>query len=291
MKTKKVLVTGAKGFIGSHLLRRLTETGNVVVSTTSKNQTRLDITDMNDLQCIEEVEAIVHLAAKSSDAYSNERPYETYYTNVFGTLNLLELCKQKNIQKFVFISTYAYGQPKYLPIDERHQLDPHTPYRRSKLLAEQLCESYSNVFGINIVTLRPFYVYGPGARNYSFISSAIQQIKMNRKVVLSGEHTTRDLLFIDDFIKLLEAILNKFPGGYNVYNVGSGINYTLKEVSQMLAQMLNEKITIEYNYEMRPNDITNMIADISKVSNAFNWKPSIDLQIGLRSTVENSINL
>jgi nucleoside-diphosphate-sugar epimerase len=114
---------------------------------------------------------------------------------------------------------------------------------------------------------------------------------MNRKVVLSGEHTTRDLLFIDDFIKLLEAILNKFPGGYNVYNVGSGINYTLKEVSQMLAQMLNEKITIEYNYEMRPNDITNMIADISKVSNAFNWKPSIDLQIGLRSTVENSINL
>ena len=138
MKTKKVLVTGAKGFIGSHLLRQLTETGNVVVGTTSKNQTRLDITDMNDLQSIEEVEAIVHLAAKSSDAYSNERPYETYYTNVFGTLNLLELCKQKNIKKFVFISTYAYGQPKYLPIDERHPLDPHTPYRRSKLLAEQL---------------------------------------------------------------------------------------------------------------------------------------------------------
>jgi UDP-glucose 4-epimerase len=208
-----------------------------------------------------------------------------------GTLNLLEFARLRNVRKFIFISTYVYGQPKYLPIDEKHPVDPHSPYNKSKLLAEQLCQNYSHDFGIDVVTLRPFYIYGPGSRSSSFISSAIRQINENGKVLLSGEHTKRDFLFISDFVNLLETILDEFPNGYNLYNVGYGTSHTLREVSEILAKLLNKKkITIYYDNKSRPGDVINMKADISKVSSAFNWKPMVSIDQGLKLMIENSLS-
>lgn len=298
-KISKILLTGSKGFIGRHLSKRLEEAGITIQTSYSNRGTGVeeehpydrdygDITKIDKLHSYEEgAEAIVHLAAKSSVPDSFHKPYETYYTNILGTLNLLELARLRNIKKFIFISTYIYGQPKYLPVNEEHQVNPHSPYQRSKLIAEQLCENYSNDFGINVVTLRPFYIYGPNARSYSFISSAIRQIKETGIVSLSGERTTRDFLFVDDFVNLIEAILNRFPIGYNVFNVGYGKSYTLKQVSEFLGRILNKKIIINYDEEMRRGDIISMVADISKVSQAFKWKPSVDLEKGLELIVKN----
>jgi len=292
MKTDKVLITGSKGFVGKHLSRRLIENGTSIISSSSKNyENNLDITNMNQLQSIEKVQAIIHLAAKTGVTDSIYKPYETYYTNLMGTLNLLEFARLRNVHKFIFVSTYVYGQPKYLPIDEMHPVNPHSPYNKSKLLAEQLCQDYSHDFGIDIVTLRPFYIYGPGSRPYSFVSSAIRQINENGKVLLSGEHTKRDFLFISDFVNLLEIMLDEFPNGYNLYNVGYGTSYTLREVSEILTKLLNKKkITIEYDNEYRPGDVINMEADISKVSNAFNWKPIVSIDKGLKLTIENLLS-
>ena len=116
----------------------------------------------------------------------------------------------------------------------------------------------------------------------------ITQINKNGKVLLSGEHSERDFLFVDDFSSLVMSILNKFPDNYNLYNVGSGKSYTLKEVTHLLAKLLNRKITVDYNKSMSPGDIIKITADISKVSGAFNWEPLIDLRKGLQLSIGDS---
>ena len=285
MNVNKVLVTGSKGFVGKHLCNRLSKNGLSVVSGDKNDDNKFNVTDMDHLQFIEDVEAIIHLAAKSNVVYSYNNTYNTYHTNVLGTLNILEFARMRNIRKLIFVSTYVYGEPKYLPVDEKHPINPHSPYHNSKLLAEHICENYSHHFGIDVVTLRPFYLYGPNFRSDSFISSVIRQIKENGKVLLSGDRTQRDFLFIDDFINLLAIILNKFPRGYNVFNVGSGTSHTLKEVAEIIAKLMNKKIIINYDKESRPNDTIYMKADISKVSNSFNWKPLVDINKGLKLTI------
>jgi len=286
MKINKVLVTGSKGFVGRHLCKRLREIGIRVV-TNSKEHHKLDVTNIDQILTIADVEAVIHLAAKTSILNSVKNPYETYHTNILGTLNLLEFARIRNIKKFIYVSTYVYGQPQYLPIDEIHIVKPHSPYNKSKLLAEELCENYSHDFGINIVILRPFYVYGPNSRYRSFIPSVIRQIMKNGKVVLSGENTKRDFLFVTDFVNLLQTILHQFPNGYNFYNVGYGKSYSLKEVAQSLAKLLDKKITVQSS-KTPVTDIPDMRADITKVSKTFNWRPTIDIDKGLRLTVQDS---
>jgi UDP-glucose 4-epimerase len=285
-----VLIIGSGGFIGSNLHNRLVEKGVDVIDNDIMNESKfLDVTDLDKLLSIDKVvETVIHLAAKISINNTLHNPYETYYTNCLGTLNLLEFARLKKIRKFINVSTYVYGQSQYLPIDERHPTNPHSAYHQSKLIAEQICQRYSNDFWIDIVTLRPFHIYGPGCKAHSFIPSVIRQIQENGKVLLSGEQTKRDFLFIDDFIDLVETILDKFPSGYNVYNVGYGRSYTLKEVSQFLANLLNKEITINSDNEMRPGDMVDVIADISKVSKAFNWKPHTYLEKGLELSINNS---
>jgi nucleoside-diphosphate-sugar epimerase len=287
MNINKVLVTGSEGFVGKHLCNHLSKNGINVVSGDKNEDNKFDVTDIDHFQSVEDVEAIIHLAAKANVVYSYKNTYSTYHTNLLGALNILEFARLRNIRKLIFVSTYVYGEPKYLPVDEKHPINPHSPYHKSKLLAEYICENYSHDLGIDIVTLRPFYIYGPNSR-YSFISSAIRQIKENGKVLLSGDHTQRDFLFINDFINLLTIILNKFPRGYNVYNIGSGTSHTLKEVTEIIAKLMNKKITIDYDNESRPGDVIYMKADISKVSTSFNWRPLVDINEGLKLTIQNS---
>ncbi len=289
MKISKVLVTGTAGFVGYHLCRLLLELGISVVGRSSTNdKNKIDVTDINQLHSIDKsgVDAVVHLAAKTSVNSASKEPYQAYYTNIVGTLNVLEFCRLSNIKKFIFMSSYVYGQPKYLPIDEEHPVNPHSSYHKSKLIAEELCKIYSLDFGMDIVTLRPFLLYGPNAKPYMFISTVIQQIKNYGNVFLSGKYISRDFLFISDFLDLVTIILNEFPKGYNLYNVGYGESHHLEEVTQILAQLLNKKITINYNNQIRPDDVTEMIADISKVSNAFQWKPFVEIHEGLEITLQ-----
>lgn len=289
MKIKRVFVTGSKGFIGQHLCRHLLQIGDRVVGN-DKHQNKFNVSNIHKVKSfpLAKIQAIVHLAAKTSITDSLNNPYETYYANVLGTLNLLEFARLRNIHKIINISTYVYGLPLYLPVDEGHPVNPHSPYNRSKLLAEDLCRNYSSDFGIDIVTLRPFNVYGPGSKSYTLISSLIQQIKINKKVTLTGKDVRRDLLHIEDFVNLLTLILDEFPSGYNVYNVGYGESHTLEQVIEIIAKLLKRKITIAYDNKGRPTDKMNITADTSKVTSSFRWCPVVDLEKGLSKTVLSS---
>ncbi len=292
----KVFITGETGFIGSRLKNYFQRLGVIVINPNIDIQNsginnRINILEKEKLNQLEgDIDAIIHLASKTSIPNSFVNPYETYYTNIIGTLNILEFAKEKRIKKVVNVSTYVYGKPLYVPIDENHPINPHSPYNRSKLLAENLCENYSKDFNLNIVTLRPFYIYGPSSNPSSFIPSIIRQINTNRKAILSQKNTKRDFLFVDDFISLVLKILRNFPRHYNVYNVGSGKSNSLEDVIKIFEKIMQNEIDIDYNESLRPNDILEMVADIGIVTEQFDWKPKIDIEEGLRCIIKNCKN-
>jgi nucleoside-diphosphate-sugar epimerase len=229
---------------------------------------------------------VIHLAGRTSIKSSLRDPYKTYYINYIGALNLLEASKLMDVKRLINVSTFVYGQPHNIPINERHRINPHSPYTKSKLLAEMICHYYSSDFDIDVVTLRPFQIYGPGARPDSFVPSVIQQIASKGEVLLNGKNVRRDFLFIDDFVNLIVAILNNFPNGYNVYNVGFGKSHALEKIAKILANLMSKSIKINYDEAYPGPSGSDMRADITKVSEAFRWKPRVTIKEGMRYTLD-----
>lgn len=284
-----ILITGSKGFVGENICKSSFNNKYNLITDNHKDNQINDITKLEYFDNFnDKIDLIIHLAAKTSINDSLNNPYETYYKNIVGTLNLLEFAKRKNITNIIFLSTYVYGKPQYLPIDENHPINPHSPYNKSKIIAESLCEDYSKIFGIDIVILRPFYLYGYNRKKNTLISSILDQINTNKIIKLSNKKTSRDFLYISDFIELLNNIVNAFPSGYNIYNVGSGTSYTLTEISMRIANLLNKKVRICYDESIRKQDINEMVADITKISKDFDWKPKIDIDQGLSLTIKRS---
>ncbi|MDR4511474.1 MAG: NAD(P)-dependent oxidoreductase [Nitrososphaeraceae archaeon] len=284
-----ILITGSKGFVGENICKSSFNNKYNLITDNHKDDQINDITKLEYFDNFsDKIDLIIHLAAKTSINDSLNNPYETYYKNIVGTLNLLEFAKRKNITNIIFLSTYVYGKPQYLPIDENHPINPHSPYNKSKIIAESLCEDYSKIFGIDIVILRPFYLYGYNRKKNTLISSILDQINTNKIIKLSNKKTSRDFLYISDFIELLNNIVNAFPSGYNIYNVGSGTSYTLTEISMRIANLLNKKVRICYDESIRKQDINEMVADITKISKDFDWKPKIDIDQGLSLTIKRS---
>jgi UDP-glucose 4-epimerase len=284
----RVLVTGNRGFIGKNLFHKLRNNISLV-PLDQGDKTKSDILKINYLNSIEDIDAIVHLASKTSIFESNIDPYQTYLTNVMGTLNVLDFARQKNIRKIINFSTYVYGKPEYFPVDEKHSISPHSPYTKSKLLAENLCEYYAKDYGLDIVTLRPFYIYGPSSNKNTFIPSIIKQINQEGKVILSNKNTKRDFLYIDDLIDLIYRIILKFPSGYNIFNVGYGESHSLEEVVAIIEEFLKIDINIQYNDSIRPNDILDMVADISLLRKSFSWNPAVDIKAGVHLTLSDLV--
>lgn len=284
-----ILITGSGGFVGDHICKSSFNNKYNLITDNHKDNQINDITKLEYFDNFDDkINLIIHLAAKTSITDSLNNPYETYYKNIVGTLNVLEFAKRKNITNIIFLSTYVYGKPQYLPIDENHPINPHSPYNKSKIIAECLCEDYSKIFGIDIVILRPFYLYGYNRKKNTLISSILNQINTNKIIKLSNKKTSRDFLYISDFIELLNNIVNAFPSGCNIYNVGSGTSYTLTEISMRIANLLNKKVRICYDESIRKQDINDMVADITKISKDFDWKPKIDIDQGLSLTIKRS---
>ena len=180
------------------------------------------------------------------------------------------------------------GKPNYLPIDEKHPLDPHSPYNKSKLIGEDLCRNYSFDYGIDVVSLRVFSLYGPQGRSGSFIQSVIEQINKNGRALLTKKDIRRDFMFISDFVDLVLLILKDFPHGYNVYNVGSGKSYSLEDVCILISRLLKRELVIRYSKGSRVRVINNIVADISKVCESFHWKPCTTIGQGLGITIKSN---
>jgi len=285
LKNKRILVTGHDGFIGDYLLPELEEDNEIV--TLAENDGFIDIRNWDKIKKIGDVDVIYHLAAVTFVPYSFDHPRETYEVNVGGTLNILELARQAEVEKVVTMSSYVYGRPQYLPIDEDHPLEPNNPYTYSKMVMEKLCQGYSSDFGLKCVILRPFNIYGLGQGDNFLIPSIIKQLHQG-KIELQDPKPKRDFVYVTDVIR---AMIN--AGSYtprddlDIFNVGYGKSYSVEEVVEKIVDLYSRYVDVRYTGERRKNEVMDTVADITHIRDKMGWKPLTSLDEGLSIMLNN----
>ncbi len=279
-----VLVTGASGFIGKALTAALLQAGHTVQPV--DRSSGIDLLDWAALEgtIVRKPDAIVHLAARSFVPDSYENPRAFYETNVLGTTNALELARRSGA-RFVFLSSYVYGTPSYLPIDEGHPLAAINPYAETKLMGEQLCAAYARHHGVATTVLRPFNVYGPGQDERFLIPSIIRQSETGR-VALKDPRPRRDFVYVDDVVRAIMAATEAHrPAGGDalpIVNIGSGRSHSLQEVLQLIQKNAPRPFEVHFSGETRPNEVLDTVSDIRKAAALLDWKPQVSLEQGLQ---------
>lgn len=281
--SKKILVTGAGGFIGSALVSYLQRKGKPVLGVTSKE---LDITDREAVKAFpaEDIAHIVHLAGKTFVPKSWEAPEEFFDTNTFGTLQLLEFCRKHGIS-MTYISAYIYGPPEKNPIRENDKINPNNPYAKSKYMAEELCEFYARTFGVNVSILRPFNVYGVGQRENFLIPQIIGHAMREDSIRVLDLAPMRDYVYLEDLLEAIYLTIEKVQG-YEVFNIGSGISYSVGAVIDMVQGILGTHKRVECKNQVRKNELNNVVADISHAREVLGWQPMYTLEAGLAEMIK-----
>ena len=270
----KILVTGHRGIIASHLIKKLT---NCEIIIDSINGKRIDLQNNEEVMKIEPVDTVIHLGGKTEKGLEWKEYFEN---NVIGTLNILKYCIKKNIKKIIFVSSYVYGNPKYSPINEQHPVLPHNLYTKSKFLAEELCRDYSERFNLNVIILRPFNIFARSMNKNYLISNLIESINTKKTVTITNRTSKRDFLYIDDFIELILKIKD-YDFKYEIFNVGSGISYSFDEVIEIIEKNTSKKLNLEYKNDDQSH-IQNIVADNSKITKILDWKPELTFEEGLQ---------
>ncbi len=279
----KILITGHSGFIGSYLQKKLEKTEHELILVDIANGT--NICDWQQVKQYEGMDVIVHLANLSFVPASYEQPKKFYETNYLSTLNMLELCRLNNA-KMVFFSSYIYGHPQYQPIDENHPTQAFNPYAQTKVICESLCEGYNRDFKVPITIFRPFNIYGTGQNPDFLIPSIIQQAKTG-KIVIKDDRPKRDYIHVEDIVDAIITAIETENADKSIqkYNLGSGLSYSVKEIVDMVRGLFDTEIEYICTHEIRPNDVMDTIADISKIQNELHWKPSVSILDGLTKMV------
>jgi UDP-glucose 4-epimerase len=289
LKRKNILITGGLGFIGSYLATELRREGANVITIDAQDEDAIDIRDWNKVRDfgskLSELDTVYHLAALMFVPYAFENPKVVYEVNILGTLNILELCRLKNVNKLIFASSYVYGHPVYLPVDEEHPVNPTNPYARSKVIGEALCKAYHDDFGLNCVILRMFNVYGEGQHDKYLIPSVFKQIVTGR-IELMDPEPRRDFLYISDAV---EAYIN--AGEYNksnfdVFNIGYGVSYSVDNIVKRTTETWGGEIKITYTHLRRKQEIMDVVADIRKAKAELGWNPKVSLEEGINRCAE-----
>lgn len=294
---ERVLVTGASGFIGSHLLPKLVEEGyDVVALDVSEARDKVkdevlqidaDICDgqlmMNTGKGLSKlkIDSIIHLAAMAAPRVAEKKPEETFRINVYGTLNVLRMAKEAKVKRVIFPSSaHVYGiSPKYLPTDESHPLALLDDYTTSKILGEQLCYLFYQNHNISYVALRMFNGYGPRQSLDYFIPAMISQA-MKGNIILRGRQITKDFIYVSDMV---DAILTVLPSEYvGPLNVGTGEQISLEYVADYIAKAFGVKLNFAETDDRGP---THMQCDNSRLR-GFGWQPKISIEEGLTKTIE-----
>ncbi len=310
-----VLVTGADGFIGSHLTEVLVLKGYRVKALVHYNSFNswgwLDSVDKEILDSIEVIQgdirdsysvnrafsncdAAIHLAALIAIPYSYQAPESYIDTNVKGTLNVLEAAKTQNLKRLIHISTSeVYGTAVRVPINEEHPLQGQSPYSASKIAADQLAFSYFSSFDLPVVTVRPFNTYGPRQSARAVIPTIISQILGGRPSLQIGSLTpTRDFSFVDDTVSGIVAALEGDGGHGEVFNLGSNFEVSIGKTLSLLKQIMSSNIEVKPNdLRMRPSksEVERLWSDNSKARNEFSWEPKFTDELGFRSGLEKTV--
>ncbi|MCJ7483454.1 MAG: GDP-mannose 4,6-dehydratase [Thermodesulfovibrionales bacterium] len=275
---KTCLVTGSRGFVGRSLVAALKDNDWEVIG--ADIETGCDVTRWEIAKELKKADCIIHLAARSYVPESFTDPRGYYEDNILSTINALELARLWKA-KFIFASSYVYGQPQYLPIDEKHPLLGLNPYAQSKLLCEQLCESYSRHFKVKTIALRFFNIYGPGQSDKFLISSIALQSRRGR-IVLSDPEPRRDYVHVDDVVLAYLRALEYEPEGFEVFNIGSGVSHSVREVVDLFVKFSEKKIPVQFLGKQREAEIAETRSNCQKAQQYLNWSARIDFETGLR---------
>lgn len=279
---KTVLITGSNGFIGRALKERLFKEGYEVLEMNSSQDINLPESFLS-FEC-EKIDHVFHLAGKTFVPDSWLDPASFYRVNVNGTVNVLDFCRRNGIP-LTYVSAYLYGQPQRLPISEDHPAKPNNPYAHSKFLAEKVCEFYSSEFGLSVVILRPFNVYGPGQGEFFLIPLIIKQALEGNEIRLKELTSRRDWIYIDDLVDAV-ALSMKQSSGLKVYNIGSGRSLSVKEVIETVQKIIGSAKPVVSENVQRKNEIEDTVADITHAEEELNWHPKTLFEEGIKKTIE-----
>lgn len=304
----RILVTGGAGFIGSHLVDRLLATGNQVTvvdnfndfydaatkrANLSAHAGRPDFelieADISDAETIDEIfarsefNAVVHLAARAGVRPSLERPLDYQQTNVQGTYVLLEAARRYRVERFVFgSSSSVYGVNSSVPFSENDTIArPISPYAATKIAGEAACHVYSHLFGIRVISLRFFTVYGARQRPDLAIHKFARLISEGRPIPVFGDGTTRrDYTYIDDIISGVTAALNYDQSLFEIINLGESETVELGRLIELLEEALDRRAVID-RQPMQPGDVPVTYADITKARRMLGYDPKTKIEAGI----------
>ena len=304
----RILVTGGCGFIGSFLVKKLVNLGfDVAVLDNLSSGSLANLGGVVDkvrfiegdvrkygvvLKALKDVDVVYHLAALTSVQESIRKPMLYHEVNSKGTLNLLKASVENKIKKFIYASSCAvYGNPVKLPISEDHPTNPLSPYAASKLSAEAYCKAYSNAYGLHVLILRLFNVYGPKqSENYAgVIIEFIRRVKNNEPPVIFGDgEQTRDFIYVSDVVEYFTRALNyKLENNFcEIFNIGTGKPITINQLANLVLQVVEKRSLGVVYKEPKKGDIRHSVADISKAVNHLMYVPSCNIEEGLRKMLE-----
>ena len=297
--TQKILVTGADGFIGSHLVEVLLEAGCDVrpfvyynsfgswgwLDTLPEAKHRSlevfagDIRDPHGVRkAMTGCGVVLHLAALIAIPYSYHSPASFIETNVTGTLNIVQAARDLNVERVVVTSTSeVYGTAQHVPIDEAHPLQPQSPYSASKIGADAIALSYHKAFGTPVTLLRPFNTYGPRQSARAVIPTIIGQIASGqRRIKLGALHPTRDFTFVKDMAKGFICAASCDAAVGDVTNIGSGFEISIRDTANLIGEAMGVEIEFEYDAErLRPalSEVERLYAGTAKAQKSFGWAP------------------
>ena len=276
---KKILVTGAAGFIGRCLCYRLREEAYQVVELTSASGDIADTSTFDHLDGID-FSFVFHLAGRTYVPDAWREPADFQRINVMGTINVLELCRAREIP-MTYVSGYAYGIPDRLPIREEDRLVPNNPYAMSKMMAESLCSFYAEFFDVPVTIIRPFNIYGYGQKKHFLIPEIISQVKVGQQIYLENLTPRRDYVYLDDLVYALILTL-QHDLGYHVYNIGNGRSLSVAEIVGVIQSVAGTSLPVFSKNHTRQNEISDVYADISKAYKELTWRPRYSFEEGIK---------
>lgn len=300
-----VLITGADGFIASHLceylyskkakvtalLRR--NSGGIFKNLNDiKNKVIIRWGDTQDLALMMEVtrdkDIVYHLAAQSHVGHSLYNPCETVINDVISTLNILEAARKNDNKRIIHAgSSEIYGDPQYVPIDEKHPLQPKSPYAAAKASSENLLESYYRTYGLPVVKSRFFNIYGPRQGLDQVIPKFILQSLNNKKITIYGNGTqTRDYTYVDDAVKGYGILGIKENLEGKIINLGSEKEIKIKDLAKLIIKLTKSKSKLQFSKELRSGEISRLLCKSKLAKEILGWEAKTDLTTGLIKTIE-----
>jgi len=272
----KVGITGSNGFIGSHTLTYLNKQNIEAIP--------IDLRKLEYNEAHSNFDWILHFAANTIIPKSLQEADKIYLNNLISTGQAISIAN-KNRASFLFLSSYVYGKPHYLPIDENHPVDPNNSYVNSKLIGEKLCKYLLNPSCPSLIILRCFNIYGFDLNAGRLIHDIIFSAKNENKIVINDPIPKRDYLYIEDFCDLIIKIIKCRKNIHNIFNVGFGRSYSNFEVAENVRDLMKDNYEINVKNDPRENDIEEIIADISSIKKIFNWFPKVGMREGLKKVI------